>query len=150
MPKDPLKSQLDATSETTDRSEREAESLRREIAKLEAKIAKQGNELEVLHNANNPSHPKLNVPPVMDRLQQVWDMAYTSALNSIFSKGLAYWNGNPKALRNELQLAAIRADEATENYTLVRQVSPDPSIKVLQDWQKRTTTDPITKAYLSE
>lgn len=112
-------------------------SLQKEVESLRQTVARMSNEQEALKEANkaikagkhwNPSEDEQN-------MREVWQLAYSAALSSIFNKGLSYWNSKAAVLKNELQLAAVRADEALENYIIIRKTYMHPATKAIKDAQ---------------
>lgn len=116
-----------------------------ELEALRQKVAEQGSLIEKLQRVADANIDP-NYKPDPDTAHAVWNMAYGAALASVFGRGLAYYSGSRAAtLSKELELATIRADEATEAYIRVRRSSPSPVKKELQDWQKQTSTNPLVK-----
>jgi len=70
-------------------------------------------------------------------------VAYQAAIESIFAKGLSFWNSKPTVLRSEMELAIIRSDEALENFIRVRKTFMDPATKEMQDYA--ATTNSLTR-----
>lgn len=81
--------------------------------------------------------------PEEEWAERIWVLAYEAGIATLFSKGLAFYNSNPKQLKEGLQLAVIRADEAVEAFVAVRKVSPNPIKKELQTWQRNKSTNPL-------
>lgn len=115
-----------------------------EVEKLRALVAEQGRTIQSLHDTANAPTRK-DYEPNGEVMQHIWDMAYQCALNSIFTKGLTFWKSKAAALKQEMELAAIRADEAVEAFNEVRRVSRDPVKRELQDWQRTTSTNSLVK-----
>lgn len=116
----------------------------KERIKLTEGIVEKGIPMDIQARAKTET-PRQSYQPDDAVMRRVWEMAYNSALHSIFSKGLAFWNSKGKVLASEMELAAIRADEALEAFIRVRKVSPDPLVKELQDWQKNKSTNELAK-----
>jgi hypothetical protein len=116
-----------------------------ELEALRQKVSEQGNLIEKLQQvAAQNVDPSYKPDP--DTAHAVWNMAYNAALASVFGRGLAYYSGSRSStLKTELELATIRADEATEAYIRVRRTHPSPVKKELQDWQVQTSTNPLVK-----
>ena len=85
------------------------------------------------------------VKPDEERNIEVWHLVYRCAINQIFSKGLSIWNQRADALKAEMQLAVIRADEAVEAYIKVRNSCPDPVFMATQKWHNEHSKNTNTK-----
>ena len=85
--------------------------------------------------------PSPTLAPDQERLLELWHFAYRSAIDSIFGKGLAYWNGKTKQLEQELELAVHRADQTLAAYIRVRNRTPDPTFTAVQQWYKEQNKD---------
>jgi len=124
------------------------ESMQKEIESLRQTVSRLSNENEALRLVQSNSNAKTvrtGYAPDEAMMKEVWKLAYQSALQSIFGKGLSYWNTKGSVLKGELQLAVIRADEALENYISARRTFMDPATKELQDFEKAQSTNPLAK-----
>ena len=113
-------------------------SLQKEVESLRQTVARMSNEQEALKTANLALKAGKHWNPTEDEanMKEVWDIAYRASLMSIFNKGLTYYNSKAAVLRNELQLAVVRADEALENYIIIRKTFMNPATKAIQDASK--------------
>jgi hypothetical protein len=108
-----------------------------EVDRLKATITSQSTELDKLRAIAATQKLALTIEQASpETLQKVWDTVYQAAIRSIFTKDMAYYNSKAGILRNQFQLAVIRADEAVENFILARKASADPVQRQLQEWQK--------------
>lgn len=94
------------------------------LEKLHENVASIGKELNAIREIQSYKGPTLE--PNETLLRNLWQQVYLSIINTIFSKGLSFWNNKQKNLEMELELAVIRADEAIEAYIRTRNVTPDP------------------------
>lgn len=139
---DPLKnlktpSHEDLKKEVLEQQSVGVEPLPSEVEKLQELVQNQGKELETLRKVAEGQKAALSIEQVSPQtLQRIWDMAYQSALASVFRHDLSHWNNKPTVLKKNLQLAVIRADETLEALIAVRKTCVDPVQKQLQDWQK--------------
>ncbi len=107
--------------------------------------------LKSLKSKDAPSTEKTTTPAIVretpndkpqdERLYEIWHMAYRSAIDSIYGRGLAYWNGKIKQLEYELELAVERADQTLAAYIRVRNRTPDPTFQAVQQWYKEQDAD---------
>lgn len=106
----------------------------KEIEALKTHVANIGRDMETLRNVNAYRGP--SIEPNETLLRTLWQQVYLSIINQIYAKGLAYWNNKLPNLKQELELAVIRADEAVEAYVRVRNVSPDPVDSANARWAR--------------
>jgi hypothetical protein len=124
--KDPLQTLNTPNSET--------EALKRHVSSV-------GKTMDTL--AKVATVTELQQEPDGPRLHDLWILTYSKAVESVYARGLAYYNQKPDLLKQELQLAVIRADEALEAFIAVRQVTPDPVSRVLARWGSKLNTNPL-------
>jgi hypothetical protein len=141
---DPLRNALQGVAQEPVTEKATDDALRSEVSKLIDHLKSKGATADTQAKLRS-GVIRLGYVPDEEQLSIIWHTVYTEALKSIFSRGLAFYNGKSEVLKNEFQLAAIRADEATEAYIAVRKVSPDPTKKELQDWQRSKSTNPLAK-----
>jgi len=99
----------------------------------------------IMNTLSNIAENTKTVKPDEERNIEVWHLVYRCAINQIFSKGLSIWNQRGDALKAEMQLAVIRADEAVEAYIKVRNSCPDPVFMATQKWHNEHSKNTNTK-----
>lgn len=85
-------------------------------------VVQQGTELQKLAQIEKTTTFK---KPDEAELRAMWSLVYGHIVRGVFSKGLAFYNNKPCMLKQELQLAIIRADEAVQAFIEVRNTFPD-------------------------
>lgn len=140
MAKDPLASLNEPSSELL--------SIKKERDSLLEHVRKQGDELEALRKINatkESGKAGRHYTPNMEAMIRIWELAYSSALQSIFARGLGYWNMKASTLQQELTLAVVRADEALEGYIQARRTLADPAIVEQQRFDRERNTNSLAK-----